>query len=96
MSTSDSSWGNCASLARATPSQVPSATCHTVFSWMTSSATALYNSEPNRERAVEAVPRLCHCRSALLAASRNLLCELTNHCEKAIHPQIPVQRALSG
>ena len=34
---------------RVTHSQVPSASCHTVFSWMTSSATSLCISEPNRE-----------------------------------------------
>ena len=47
--------------SRVTHSQVPSATYHTVFSWMTSSATSLFISEPNRERAVKAVSRLCHC-----------------------------------
>jgi hypothetical protein len=43
-----------------------------------SRASSLFISEPNRERAVKAVSRLCHCRSALPAASGNLLCENEN------------------
>lgn len=34
-----------------------------------STATSLYIPGPNRERAVKAIPWLCHCRSALQAAS---------------------------
>lgn len=40
---------------------------------MTSIATSLSIPEPNRQRAVKAIPRLCHCRSAFPTASGNPL-----------------------
>lgn len=63
---------------------------------LTSTATSLCIPEPNSQRAVKAIPRLCQCQSAFPAASGNLLRELITHCEKVIYPQIPEHRALSG
>lgn len=60
-----------------------------VPSWLTYPAASPSILEPNRERAVKAIPRLCQCWSALPAASRNPLHELITHCEKVIYPQIP-------
>lgn len=64
-----------------------------VPSWLTYIAAFLSILEPDREKALKAIPRLCQCRSALPAASRNPLHELITHCEKAIYPQIPKLKA---
>lgn len=51
-------------------------------------------SQPGKEQRMQ-FPG-CHCPSALPAASGNPLHELITHCEKAIYPQAPEHRALSG